>query len=351
MIDLSDTATYCVLLKDYGQNAEEVTEHIKEDEPALPHSPQTRYLMLSRGATYEAAEELCRSLLARGAEAETCAEFGDFGVRLGGFTNKLAAIRVVAKHTSCGIGEGKKRVEAGGIVAVGLSERLAKACAEELCATGATASLVSGAPLPPIEHRTRIRYNPCARNHAMLYYDGRVLIEQGKIEEGIPMLRKAAEHSNGDAQSYLAKCYEEGVGVPKNDAEALKWYKRAAEQQNAEGLYHLALRYRDGNGVPKDEKEAFYLMRVAANLALPDASNALGVFYATGVGTEIDMKKAVSRFREAQGHPKAQFNLALCYLHGEGVEEDREKAIELLQVAAEQGHEEAREMYARLTKK
>jgi TPR repeat protein len=43
-------------------------------------------------------------------------------------------------------------------------------------------------------------------------------------------LRKAAEQGNADAQFNLAVAYENGAGVPKNLAEAAKWYLKAAEQ-------------------------------------------------------------------------------------------------------------------------
>lgn len=42
-----------------------------------------------------------------------------------------------------------------------------------------------------------------------------------------------AEQGDATAQNNLGVMYEYGLGVPKDDAEAVKWYRMAAEQGNA----------------------------------------------------------------------------------------------------------------------
>ena len=37
--------------------------------------------------------------------------------------------------------------------------------------------------------------------------------------------------------------YDNGRGVPKDDAEAVKWYRKAADQGNADALVDLGLRW------------------------------------------------------------------------------------------------------------
>ena len=43
-------------------------------------------------------------------------------------------------------------------------------------------------------------------------------------------VRGAAEHGDAKAQNQLGLLYDEGRVVPKNQAEAVKWYRKAAEQ-------------------------------------------------------------------------------------------------------------------------
>ena len=46
-----------------------------------------------------------------------------------------------------------------------------------------------------------------------------------------------------DAQSNLGIMYDNGNGVPENDAEAVKWYRKAADQGNAKAQYNLGVMY------------------------------------------------------------------------------------------------------------
>ncbi len=56
----------------------------------------------------------------------------------------------------------------------------------------------------------------------------------------------------GEAAHQIAKMYEEGIGVPKNDETALSWLFKAAEKGDPEAPWDIARRYAKGIGVPKD---------------------------------------------------------------------------------------------------
>ena len=51
-------------------------------------------------------------------------------------------------------------------------------------------------------------------------------------------------------------CYQNGVGVVKDDKEAVRLYSLAAQQGHSDAQYNLGLCYRNGVGVVKDDKEA-----------------------------------------------------------------------------------------------
>jgi TPR repeat protein len=59
--------------------------------------------------------------------------------------------------------------------------------------------------------------------------------------------------------------YQNGQGIPKDDAEAIKWYRKAADQGYAEAQTYLGTMYQDGQGVPKDDVEAVKWYRKAAD--------------------------------------------------------------------------------------
>ena len=59
------------------------------------------------------------------------------------------------------------------------------------------------------------------------------------------------------AQFSLGNRYSEGTGVPKNHAEAAKWYQRAAKQGYAKAQYNLGNMYFNGEGVPVNDVRAY----------------------------------------------------------------------------------------------
>ena len=57
--------------------------------------------------------------------------------------------------------------------------------------------------------------------------------------------------------------YTNGEGVPKDDAEAVKWFRLAAEQGYADAQYGLGFMYRDGAGALKDSVVAHMWFNIA----------------------------------------------------------------------------------------
>ena len=70
-------------------------------------------------------------------------------------------------------------------------------------------------------------------------------------------LRGRAEKGDADAQFVLGTMYAAGLGVAKDEVEAVKWYRKAADQGHADAQFNLGLMYDDGTGVAKDEVEAY----------------------------------------------------------------------------------------------
>ena len=60
----------------------------------------------------------------------------------------------------------------------------------------------------------------------------------------------AAKQGEAYAQYNLGVMYDVGMGVPENDAEAVKWYRKAADQGLAVAQTNLGLMYENGRGVP-----------------------------------------------------------------------------------------------------
>jgi|ERR1035438_484409 TPR repeat protein len=149
----------------------------------------------------------------------------------------------------------------------------------------------------------------------------------------------------------LGVAYENGQGVPQDEAQAVTWYRKAAEHGNADAENKLGTMYENGSGgLAKDETQAVSWYRKAAEQGHAYAQNNLGVMYATGRGgLPKDETQAVSWYQKAanQGNSDAQVNLASRYESGSGGSaKDDGRAVSLYQKAAEQGNAAAKSILA-----
>jgi len=141
--------------------------------------------------------------------------------------------------------------------------------------------------------------------------------------------KRLAELRYEPAQYSLGLMYADGIGMPKDDQQAVYWYQKAAKDGEPRAVYNLALMYSDGRGVPKDDKQAAHWYRKAAYYGNPDAQYNLGVLYALGTGVPKDDKQAMYWYRKAadRGNVNAQYNLGAMYAEGMGVPQDNKRAV------------------------
>ncbi len=139
----------------------------------------------------------------------------------------------------------------------------------------------------------------------------------------IDELKQRAESGDAEAQFRLGSAYDTGRDVPRDGAQARKWYQhsaeagyaeaqnsmgsvlqaekryaearpwyeRAAAQNNAPALNNLAYLYDLGLSVDQDRKKAFDLYSQSANLGWAEAMWNLVIIYGAG---QIDGKKDLS---------------------------------------------------------
>jgi len=201
--------------------------------------------------------------------------------------------------------------------------------------------------------------------------------EETKLEPYSPELLQKPETANAETQYELGQCHEKGLGVIRDNKEAVKWYTKSAEQGHVMAAFNLSRCYEDGQGVLRDKKEAMkwfakvlestdtkelyrilrsiapycnydsdnsvLLLRRLAELGNANAQYDLGnVFRRNGGvrGGVGDRKESVKWYTMAaeQGHVEAQFWLGVCYRQGEGVDRDDREGVKWLTKSAEQGN-------------
>jgi TPR repeat protein len=167
--------------------------------------------------------------------------------------------------------------------------------------------------------------------------------QNGLNQNNIATLIQLAKSGDAHAQCLVGVMYFTGTRVPKDEAEAVRWYRKAAEQGYAEAQNDLGVAYQDGRGVPKDYAEAVHWYRKAAEQGFAEAQFALGSAFGSGEGVPKDEAEAVRWYRKAaeQGHVAAQARLGLAYDKGQGIPKDVAEAVRWYRKAAERGDKHA----------
>lgn len=97
-----------------------------------------------------------------------------------------------------------------------------------------------------------------------------------------------AGQGNPNAMNNLGLMYANGLGVPRDDAVAVKWYGQAAALGHIGAINNLGGMYEMGYGVPQNYAAAAEKYALAAKYGLSDAQYNLAVLYEAGKGVQSD---------------------------------------------------------------
>ncbi|CAG4959967.1 unnamed protein product [Colias eurytheme] len=105
---------------------------------------------------------------------------------------------------------------------------------------------------------------------------GLAAIESGHHQDGLNLLRSAANRNHPPALYNLGLCYELGLGVEADEKAAMELYRSAAALQHPGALYNLGIYYAQARGgLNRDTTTATRLLRLAAVQGQEDAITAL----------------------------------------------------------------------------
>lgn len=118
--------------------------------------------------------------------------------------------------------------------------------------------------------------------------EGVVAYQAGDVTLAVEEFRVAAAEGHSDSQFNLGLMYEQGIGVGKDEKEALTWYLKAAQLGNSNAQFNLAVLYENGRGCDVDFKEAHRWYREAVMKGDGLAVGNLGMLYLRGQGVQED---------------------------------------------------------------
>ena len=123
-------------------------------------------------------------------------------------------------------------------------------------------------------------------------------------KNALELYKKAIAMGNIDACYSVGSIYNQGLGVKKDDAQALEWWEKGAQGGNEYCMYSMAVYY-GYEKKPQDYKKAMeWYMKASAEDFSP-AQFALGTMYRDGTGVTKDLPEARKWFELALGNGMA----------------------------------------------
>ena len=179
------------------------------------------------------------------------------------------------------------------------------------------------------------------RTLALEYISGKHL--ELDIEKGLEMLTVCADRGDTLSCYKLGKIYFKGEIVYKDLNMAEKYLLKAAENKNEYALYSLGKLYLEENCL--DKAVEYFDKAVQYDEIKPYAAYSLAKIMLDN-NPYHDSEKAVSILElAAMENEWASFLLGRLYLYGtDDIQKDKEKALEWLELSAEQGNEYAQNM-------
>jgi TPR repeat protein len=149
----------------------------------------------------------------------------------------------------------------------------------------------------------------------------------------------AEVESQGRAEFYLATMNRDGLGMPKNQQDAIAWFEKAFQQGTPAAGLALAILYGDDkSGVADEVKATSWYLKAA------DAGNLTSMCYGgyrliTGVGTKVDEPRGYNYIHKAalEGDRTAQYYTGLVTYQGQGTAADPVAAFGWIEIAAARG--------------
>jgi TPR repeat protein len=151
------------------------------------------------------------------------------------------------------------------------------------------------------------------------YQKGVDRYNNGDVVEAMPLLRRAADAGDADAQAFYAFV----LSASQFEEEAVAYYRKSAAQNNLEGIAGLAGALATGEGVTQDLPGALKLYRQAAALGHGTSINVIAAAYlGGGLGFTAEQRaspEALEAIRKAAENGHIQSALMMVKVYQEGL--------------------------------
>jgi uncharacterized protein len=178
-----------------------------------------------------------------------------------------------------------------------------------------------------------------ARSFADQLEDGKAAFLRKEYQRAYALLYPLAEGGDAFAQTNIGYMLSQGLGIGKNEKEAIKWYEKAALKGDSNAQFNIGSMCETGRGIEQSYEKALAWYTKSAEQGNAFAQANLGSLYYNGNGVKVNYQKAIFWYSKSaeQGYSLAQNFLGLMYIKGLGVKKDLDKGYKWILKAAEQG--------------
>lgn len=164
-----------------------------------------------------------------------------------------------------------------------------------------------------------------------------------KALHGFIQIEPRAKKINPYLQYQIGMMYYKGLGTSADNQKATKYFEKSAELGNQYAKRLLAFEYISGKNFEQNIDKAIFLLTECANGGDAFSCYKLGNLYLKGEIVNQDLDKAEKYLLSTEDNEFTQYALGKLYLQKEkyDIEKDKEKAIQYMNLSAEQGSEYA----------
>ena len=164
-------------------------------------------------------------------------------------------------------------------------------------------------------------------------------VHQRITPEFIGAIRPQAERGDKGAIFAMALAYVFDRGIPRDEAESVRWVERAWRAGDIDATYTVGMMYKNGELYPKDAEKSYLWISRAMEMGSADARYFVAFAKEKGLGIAVDTPSALRLYQEGatKGHPLSLMRMG--YLHREGrlLAKDSQKAFQYWTRGAETG--------------
>jgi hypothetical protein len=154
------------------------------------------------------------------------------------------------------------------------------------------------------------------------HYSGKLDAAYGAYQRGfyltaMNLALPKAQLGDASAQTLVAELLNNGLGVRRNQSDAVFWYEQAAKAGDANAQFKYALMLMDGKLVKQDRKLADTMMDKAAAGGNPEAQFNIAQIKVAATPGEKGLMEALPLYEKAaeQGVPDAEYALSQLYIN------------------------------------